>query len=226
MPYDIPSVIHGSEQTYKRLYYSNPDHALKVPVTLQAGYGELDAGTVLAENISAAGNKGKLVPYNATTFSASIASSGRAFLLESPAAAQKVVTVTLEDSYKFAVGDDLIINDNTVAAENLGAITAIDTTTYINKATITGTTNISGAFTVAHVAYVAVEAGDSSNNFSDAVGILEAAVDTGNGSDARDALGVVILSNAMLYEGLLIYSDAAAKTDLSAASKGQYLIMK
>jgi len=223
---DIPSVEHGVQQDFKRLYYSNPDHALKVSITIQAGYGLLKQGTVLAINKSAAGNINKHVPYNATTFSATIESVGRAFVLATPSTGQTDVEVTLDDSYKFKVGDDMIINSDNVAAQNLGAITAIDRTTYVNKAVISGTASISGEHAPAHYGHVFVEAGDNSNNYSDAVGILESAVNTGVGSVARDALGSLILSNALLYEGLLTYLDAAAKTDLSASSSGQYLVLK
>ena len=66
---DTPHVIHGVQKDYKRLYYSNPEAALKVPVTLQAGYGIIEVGSSLSKNLSAAGNLGKLLPYCLTAFS-------------------------------------------------------------------------------------------------------------------------------------------------------------
>lgn len=225
MAFDIPQITRGVADDYKRLYYSNPEAALKIPITMQAGYGLVKAGTMIARNKSAAGNIGKHVPYNATTYGSTIASAGRAFLVTT-ASGGTTVEVSLEDSYKFAVGDDLIIEDDNTTAENLGAITAIDRTTYTNKAVITVTATISGSFAAANHAYVAVEAGDSSNTFSDCVGVLEKSVDTGTGSTAKGALSTLIVSNAILYEGMLTYCDAAAKTDISASSVGQYLVIK
>jgi len=220
---DIATISYGSQHDYKRLYYSNPDAALKIPITLQAGYGKLEAGTAIAENKSAAGGDGKFVPYNPTTFTGAETHPGRAYLVANSGTTDTYVYVTMDDSYKFAVGDDLIINDNTTSAENLGAITAIDRTTYSHMAKITATSAIGGtAFTTARFAYVCVEAGDSSNNYSDCVGILEKTVDTGTGSTAKGALSTLILKNAVLYTGMLTNVDAAALTDISGAAVGQY----
>ena len=133
----------------------------------------------------------------------------------------------MDDSYKFSVGDDIVINDDTTSAENLGAITAIDRTTEVQRAKITFTAAIGGtAFTTARYGYVIVEAGDNTNNYSDCVGILEKTVDTGPGQYAAGANATLILGNCVLYEGVLSRMDAAAKTDLSASSFGQYLYMK
>lgn len=231
MPTDIPAILRGTQDDYRNLYYSDPMAALKVPVTLQAGYGVLKLGTALALNKSAltTGNRDKLVPYNPTSFSASGSDNhpGRAYLVANTGTTDKFVYVSLNDSYKFAVGDDLIINDNTTSAENLGAITAIDRTTYSHMAKITFTAAIGGtAFLTTRYAYVCVEAGDSSNNYSDCVGILEKSVDCGTGVNAKGAVATLILGNCVLYEGMLTNMDSAAKTDLSAASFGQYMYIR
>lgn len=224
---DIPQIQRGVQTDYKRLYYSNPEAALKVPITVQAGYGLLEQGTAMALNKSAGGNAGLLVPYNPTAFTGAEDHPGRAYLVADGEAAASVVYVTLDDSYKFKVGDDLIINDDTTTAENLGAITAIDRTSDASRAKITFTTAIGGtAFTTARKAYVAVEAGDNSNNYSDCVGILEKSVHTGTGSRAAGAVATLILGNAVLYDGLLTNLDAAAKTDLSMSTFGQFVYMK
>jgi len=201
---DIPQIQRGVQIDYKRLYYSNPEAALKVPVTLQAGYGLIPQGTALSKNLSAGGNAGLLLPYNPTTFTGAEAHPGRAYLVADSGATATVVYVTQDDSYKFAVGDDLIINDDTTAAENLGAITAIDRDTDLSRASITFTTAIGGtAFTTARKAHVFVEAGTSGNNYSDCVGIIEKAVHTGTGVRAAGAVATLILGNAVLYDGLL-----------------------
>jgi hypothetical protein len=128
----------------------------------------------------------------------------------------------------FVVGDDLIIKDSdsaTTSSENLGAITAIDRTTYAHLAVITVTATISAAtFTVANGAIVHVEAGaDNTNGWSDAIGILEKSVDTGKGESARGAQGTMVVNNAMLYKGALINWDAAALADIGGTDRNNII---
>ena len=224
---DIPQITRGQQMDLKRLYYSDPNAALTAEITIAAGYGVLKLGTVLAKNLSAAGNKDLLVPYNPTTFTGAENHPGRAYLVTDSGTSATDLYVSMDDSYKFAVGDDVIINDDTTAAENLGAITAIDRTTETHRAKITVTTATGGtSFTTARKACIFVEAGTSGNNYSDAVGILEKSVDTGTGVNAKGAIATLIISNAVLYEGCLTNIDAASKTDLAAVSFGQYLVVK
>ena len=224
---DIPQVVRGVQYDYKRLYYSEPMAALKVPVTLMAGYGLIEQGTILAKNLSAAGKAGLLLPYNPTSFTGAEDHPGRAYLVANSGTTDKFVYVNLDDSYKFNVGDDLIINDDTTTAENLGAITEIDRTSETHRAKITATAAIGGtAFTTARKAYVCVEAGTSSNLYSDAVGILEKSVDCGTGVNSAGAVATLILGNCVLYEGMLTNLDSASKTDISGTSFGQYLYIR
>lgn len=234
---DIATIIRGGQTDYKKLFYSEPDRALTKEVTLQAGYGLIPAGTALAKNVSAAGNKEKYVPLM-PGISANPPDSGNpdhllacAFLVQDASGTD--LYVTMDDSYKFAVGDDVILLDSdTLAAssENLGAITAIDRTTYLHMAKISVTETVSGTFTVANSACIHVEAGTTSetttNSYSVCEGILMHTVDTGTGEDAKGAVAPMILSNAMLYNGLLKNVIAQARTDLGASVNGQFLIMK
>lgn len=225
---DIPHVIHGVQKDYKRLYYSEHLAALRVPVTLMAGYGIIEQGSTLAKNLSAAaaGGKGKLLPYTPTLFPVSI-EPARAYLVTNSGTTDKFVYVSMEDSYKFVVGADVIINDDTTSAENLGAVTAIDRTSETHRAKITFTASIGGtAFTTARTAYIIIEAGISANNFSDCVGILEKTVDTGAGVTAKGAVATLILGNCVLYTGGLTNLDAAAITDLSSAIFGQFTYIR
>jgi len=225
-PFDIPAVDYGNQWDYKKLYYSNHMAALRVPGTLQKGYGLVRAGTTLAKNISAGGGLNLLVPYNPTIFPVSI-DIGRAYLITDSGALATTLYVTLEDSYKFMVGDDIIINDNSTAAENLGAITAIDRTTDSFRAAITVTIAVGAtSFTTARRAHISVEAGNSSNNYSDCVGILEKTVNTGTGEKSKGAVSTLILGNCVLYEGLLTNLDAAAIVDLGASTFGQYVYIR
>lgn len=229
---DIPSIIRGGQDEYKFLYYSDPIAALRVPVTLQSGYGVLKKGTILALNNSAltTGGQGQLLPYNPSTFDGSEYSPGRAYLVANGAASGNVVYVTMDDSYKFKVGDDLIINDDTTTTEDLGAITAIDRTSERQRAKITFTTSIGSTdFTTgrhAHVLVQASAANAAANNWSDAVGILEKSVDTGTGVDAKGAVATLIIGNCVLYEGMLTNLDTKAKTAISATTFGQYVYIR
>ena len=214
---DTPSIIYGGQADYKRLYYSEPAAARKVPVTIMAGYGVLEMGYAMAKNASAAGSIGKLMPYDPKLVTGAEVAPGRAYLVQDTGGATNDLYVPLADSYKFAVGDDVYINDDTTALEQLGAITEIDRTTYTHMAKVTVTVAAGGtSFTTARFAYLAVQ---GSNTCS---GILEKSVDTGTGSDAQGAQATLILGNAILYTGFLVNFDAAAITDMSASTWGQF----
>jgi len=221
---DSPGIFQKTYQKdYKRLYYSEENASLKVPITLQAGYGLIEAGTALAKNNSAAATRlGYFVPYDPTaTITGAEVAPGRAYLVQDSGTTASDLYVTIADSYKFAVGDDVIIVDNDTAAENLGAITAIDRATYSHMAKITVTVATGGtSFTTADFAYIVVEGYDT------CVGILEKSVDTGTGANANGANATLILGNCVLYTGSLINLDSAAKTDLAATAFGIYTYMK
>jgi hypothetical protein len=218
----IPSVIYGTQSDYKSLFYSDPIACLNIPITIQAGFGVLKAGTAISKNDSAAGGYGKYIPYDPTaTITGTEEAPGRAYLVQSSGTTASTLYVTLNDSYKFSVGDDVIIKDDTTAAENLGAITAIDRTTYTHMAAITVTTASGGtSFTTARFAYITCEGYDTCD------GILTQSVDTGTGEDAKGALAAMLISNAILYNGMLVNVDSNARTDLSASVNGQYLVIK
>lgn|SRR5512137_124534 len=230
---NVPYIIRGFESDWKKLFYSRPEQALILPVTLAPGHGIIKAGTALSVNASAAGNVNLYVPYCPTTPTLGDVNIDKALarLVNGDQANATSVYVTLADSYRFAVGDDVIIldaNTTTTGAENLGAITAIDRTTYTNMAVLTVTVAPTGAtFTAAQGAGIHVECGaDNTNGYSDAAGILIASVDTGIGENAKGALGAMVISNAILYTGMLVNVDAAARTDLSAVTKAGYTILK
>jgi hypothetical protein len=230
---NMPYLVRGFENDWKKLFYSRPEQALILPVTLAPGYGILRAGTALALNVSAAGNLNKYVPYAPTTPTVGNSDVDKAVarLVNGDQLAATSVYVSLADSYKFVVGDDVIIydgNTTTTGAGNLGAITAIDRTTYTNMAVLTVTSAPSGStFTAAQGACIHVECGaDNSNGYSDAAGILIATVDTGIGENAVGALAAMVISNAILYTGMLTNVDAAARTDLSIVTKAGYTILK
>lgn len=205
----------------KALFHSVRDIALILDKTAKAGYGVLKAGTLCALNT----NDSKMVPY--PTSDPTDTGSARAFLVADAADASAVVYVTIEDSYKFVVGDSLIIdrsNGGVQDVQDLGAIT--DITLSASRAAITATTNVSGAnHTVANSASVYVKA-DASTPFTKAVYINDQDVDTGTGADAKGANTSVVLSNAVLYKHALQNYDAAGATDLGAVEDGRFVVLK
>lgn len=222
-----PQIVRNPEGAgLKRLFYSESDLALRKDKTCSAGYGLLKAGTVMAVNISAAGNKGQLVPYvpvyGSITFGG-VSAIGIAPLVQDGVSGS--FKVSIEDSYKFAVGDDIVCG-NTAGdyLVNNGAISAIDRTTDARWAVITAQAYTATNVTVAKGSYVFVEAGTTP--FSLAKFILDADVDTGTGDGAAGALAPVIISNAILYTNSLVNLTTEAKASLATVDDGQHTILK
>jgi len=216
---DTPNILYGpGQKDYRRLFYSDEAVALMVPITLSPGFGVLKAGTALAINTSAlaTGNTAKYVPYNPTAHLGSEDAPVRSYLVQNSTNSADVY-IRIEDSYKFKVGDDIIIDNDTASGENLGAITAIDRTTYSHMAKITASTPVSGtAYTTATFSFIAPEGCDT------CVGILSKSVDTGTGENAAGANAGMLLKNYVLYTAGLINVDSAAIVDLSLTVLGQY----
>lgn len=217
---DSPRIKRGIQSPdYRVLYYSNPEAALKVPVTVSGGFGVVPAGTLLAKNTSASLlRQGLFVPYDPDTVTGNEFAPGRAYLIANTVSGEASIYVSVDDSYKFEVGDDVVVKDNTTAAQNLGAITAISRST--TRATITVTTAPTAAFTVARYAYLATEGATTP------VGIAEKSVDTGEGDNAWKANLTMILGNCVLYTATLENLDTTAKSALSITVLGQYAYMK
>ncbi|MCP4608941.1 MAG: hypothetical protein GY845_09540 [Planctomycetes bacterium] len=219
---DTPYIRRGVQTDYKKLYYSESDAALKVPITVRAGFGILSSGLALALDTSNAGTKkGMAIPLDPTAITGEEYAPGRAYLVAAGANATDVVYVTVEDSYKFEVGDDVIIEDDTTAAENLGAIETI--VRGASRATITVTTAIgSTAFTTARFAHIKHEGNTV------CVGILEKDVDCGVGDEAYNANASLIYSNATLYAGMTrnIIGNSAQITAMGAKQFGNFFVIK
>lgn len=212
----------------KALFHSVRDIALIIDKTAQAGYGYLKAGTVMAINLSTLGGgaQGKLVPYVPISTGVTLGTDsaiGVAPLVQDSIADH--VYVSLEDSYKFEVGDELYAdNDSDEGPTSGGAITAIDRTTSTLFADITLTSFAHGNFTVAKKSYVHVTAG-TSGEYTTAAYILDADIDTGVGAEAAGALCSVVVSNAILYRYNMINLTAAAITSLGVVD-GRLFILK
>jgi hypothetical protein len=228
----IPQVVRNPEgYGIKRLFFSQREIALIKDKTLAAGYGFIKAGTVLAENTSAAGNKGRMVPFvpPAADYLAANADHqiGLAMMVRDGATGH--VYVSLADSYKFVVGDQLYYQNSTGAGTgdglvDCGVITVIDRTTSTLYADITCGAYTATNATLAKKAYVYVKAGGTP--FSIAKYIIDKDVDTGYGEEAAGALASIVLSNAILYTASLVNATATAITSLGAIQDGPHTILK
>ena len=226
---NYPFKYQGPEVRGARLvYHSDPQFALVLGKNLAAGFGVLLAGTVMAVNTSAAGNVGKLLPYVKTPTAAVQDDAAKAYVVADVANTGTTVKVSLNDSYRFVVGDDIMFcaYSSGVIYHNGGAITAIDRTTIPGVATITFTTAVAVAtLTVANATAVYPESGVSTK-FCKAKYILDQDVDTGAGAGCVDALSSVVISNAVLKKELLINYDSAAETDLGSVTDAGFVILK
>jgi hypothetical protein len=225
----IPQMVRNPEGAgIKRLYFSQAEHALIKDKTCAPGYGVLKAGTIMAVNTSAAGNKGMLVPY-VPVFGSQVAglntdaAKGVAPLLQNGVSGSVVVSIA--DSYKFAVGDQIYYqNASGSGLVDCGVITAIDRTTNGSFATISCGAYTATNATTALKAYVYVIAG--ATPFSIAKFMLDKDVDTGVGEEAAGALAPVLISNAIVYSGSLVNCTAEALASLGCIVDGPHTIFK
>jgi len=211
----------------KPLFHSVRDIALILDKTVQAGYGYLQAGTVMAINLSTggAGGYGKLIPY--VPLSGDVVLGKDSAIGIAPVVLDSItdhVYVSLNDSYKFEVGDFLWVdNDSDDGPVTGGVISAIDRLTSTLYADITVASLTATHVTVVKKSYVYVMGGAGGNNV--AAYILDKDIDTGYGSEALGALTSVVVSNAILYKNSLINMTAAAITALGIVD-GRFFILK
>lgn len=222
---DTPYIKRGVQVDKRRLFYSEERIALTGLATVVPGYGILPAGTIVGEITESTGRIGQFVPYAIQAPVAGQNFVAGAYLLANGATTSTLLEVTKDDSYKFAVGDHIAAVDSDGAPIDCGAITAIDRTTYTNKATITiAETNLS-TITVAAGGMIFIQT-QTTTPFTNGLAILSEGVDTGVGEEAVGGQGGIVLSNAMLYKGMIPNLDAGALTDLGAIIRGQYLVLK
>ena len=221
---DRMGITYGVQADYKKLFYSEELAALRVPITLMPGYGKLEMGTGLSRATSASGaaRLGMYLPYDPTaTITGAEVAPGRAYLVADHTSGDFDCQVTLDNSYKFVVNDDFILVGSGEAAENLGKITAIDRTTYTNKAVIAFTSATGKNYTTANFAYATIEGYDTMT------GILQETTNTGEGVNAFGGFANLIIGNCVLYTGMLVGNvDSAGLSDVSASTLGQYTYIR
>jgi len=222
-----PYVFKGGQDDLKRLFYSDPDKAFARAITIPAGYGIIKAGAIMGIITESTNRVGQHVPYTGLDAVGNVAAGvedlfGAAFLVADPSTGTDGY-VTMDDSYKFAVGDHLVAGDSDLSNTDLGAITAIDRTTYTHMAKIT-VTNAFGSETIAKGAVITIQSATASP-YVCATGVLKAAVDTGVGENAKGGQGVLVIKNAMLYSDNLYNYNADVATDLGGTASTPYLII-
>lgn len=222
---DTPYINRGTQEDIKRLFYSDHTTALTRAVTIPAGYGVIKAGAVMGIITESTNRVDQYIPYTGLDAAGNVAAGvdnlfGAAFLTDDPSTGTTGY-VTMDDSYKFAVGDHLVAGDSDLSNTDLGAITAIDRTTYTHIAAIT-VTNSFGSETVAKGAVITIQTSTSSPYVA-AKGILIGTVDAGTGEDAQGAQGVIVVGNALLYISGLYNYNSDVLTDLGGSAEGRYL---
>ena len=222
-----PYIYRGAQEDIKRLFYSDHTIAMLKEITIPAGYGEVKAGAVMGIITESTNRVDQYVPYTGLDSVGNVAAGianlfGAAFLVTDPSTGTTGY-VTMDDSYKFAVGDHLVAGDSDLSNTDLGAITAIDRTTYTHIAAIT-VTNSFGSETIAKGGVITIQSA-TSTPYVCGKGILIGTVDAGTGENAEGAQGVIVIKNAMLYKNSLYNYNADVLTDLGGAEDGPYLVI-
>ncbi len=225
---DTPYVLRVGQVDGKRVLKSRREMAIQKSITIPPGYGLIPSGFVMGIITESTNRKGMYVPRALKTPAAGYNDEaiGVAYITAAPSTYYHYVTMS--DSYKFAIGDHLLIADsstNDSSAEDLGAITAIDRTTYTHIATITVTNSISGSFAVSRGAWLAIQT-KTTARFEQAQGILLGAVDTGEGENAKGGDGILVVGNAEFYQAGLTNYDSDVATDLSSTDLGDTIYLK
>jgi hypothetical protein len=225
---DTPYMVRGGQQDYKRIFYSDQNRALTKPVTLLGGFGVIPGGTVLGIVTESTNRKGYYVPYVAEKGNWPDAGSAIQWpgitYVTAALEVNKICYVEMEESYRLAVGDHLAATDTDGTVTDVGAITAIDRTSFSHIAKITVTNNFA-VCTLAKGAGIWIQT-KTADPHVEAKGFLLSAVDTGEGENSKGAQGSLILSNAVLYKGNLKGHNSDVDDDIGTSSDGKYVVLK
>lgn len=207
-----------TELREKRLFYSKTDAALIIPKTFRGGYGELGAGTVMAEETAT----GLLVPCPADTISAT--DVGRIMLISGCNAAA-TFTIWREDSGKLKAADVIVLTDGDGAYEQ-ATVASVAPSTDERIYTVTLSASTTANFETAKGASCYLKAG-STGKLSTPKYILDQAVFTGDYTNpTTNALGSVFVSHGIIYKDALVNYDSTAATALGGITDGIYVIFK
>ena len=193
----------------------------------------MDASPTTAELVSALTGGDNATAYAAMPFTLSAGSSAVTITWKAVGVASLCTaarTVGTASTPVTQTTEGTAFDMDSVNAENLGAITAIDRTAVNStQAKITFTTSITNYanFTTGYYGHVYVKSADeASTPFASAKYILDKDIDTGVGAYALGAVSSVVISNAVLYRYSLVGFDSAAATDLGTVTDGRFVILK
>jgi len=225
-----PGYGRTAEDEGDRLFHSKEENAPILPgFSLTPGFGILERGTVIAKNASLAGRTGSVVPYCPSDYTNINTDGklmcGRTFLVSDGVATTSLVRVMPDDAYRFVVGDEIVICDNTTGSEDLGPILSI---TYGRAYAEIAFTNAIGAvsFTTLCYANIHVKCG-TATPWMDAVGLLTQTVQTGSGEWATNvfSVSVVVPGATVVYKDSVRNLDTRAMESLGMREHGLRLVM-
>ena len=203
----------------KRLFFSQREMGLFIPKTLRGGYGDVPAGTILAEDT----NSGFLVPYVPDAIGAG--DIGRIMLATDNITAT-TFKIWAEDRGKFKAADVIGLTDSDGAYEEATVSSVVlDANEKMATVTLGGATVTVGGFTVAKSANAYLKAGPSGKR-SVAKYVLDQDSYTGDYDNPNGAQTSVFMSNGVIYKDSLVGADATALTALSGVTDGQFVIFK
>lgn len=213
-----PQVNHTgfTELREKRLFFSQREIGLFLMKTVRGGYGEVPAGTILAEDT----NSGFLVPYIPDTISAE--NIGR-LMLVTGCNATNTFQIWKEDSGKIKAGDVIVLTDTDGTYEEATVLSMAKVNDRIHSVTLSG--NTTGNFELAKSACCYLKAGTSGKR-SVAKYVLDQDTFAGEYDNPNGAQVSVFVSNGVLYGSSLIGHDATAATALGSVTDGQFVIIK
>lgn len=205
----------------RKLFYSQREVALLLEKQLRGGYGDLLAGTVLAEMTAAPYD---LVPYIPDTISTT--DVGRIFLVNDNITSA-TFKIWAEDRGKIKAADVIVLTDTDGTYEEATVSSmAEDAGGRTWTVTLSGATVTAGGFTVAKSANCYLKSGASGKR-STAKYILDQDVYTGNYENPTPgALTSVFLSNGIVYKSMMVGLDATAASALGAVIDGNFVIVK
>ncbi len=213
-----------------RLYYSMRDQALLTDKMIRSGYGVLRAGTLMVLMGSfdtRNADMAPMVPYTRTEV-IDTNSDTEKWVGVTPVLAfddvAETVTIPLDYVKRFKVGDEVMVyvNDTGATDANQNEITVITVTANGVTLTIPGV----GA-AIATATELLIGPCSRYDDFSGkTVYVLDKDVDTGSGTEGIGAMGVVLMSNAIIYKGSIPNYNSEILPFLGASADGQHIIIK
>jgi len=203
----------------RRLFYSQREMGLFMQKMIRGGYGELKAGTVLAESYASPYD---LVPYIPDTIA--ITDVGRVMLVTG-CNVTNTFKIWKEDSGKIKAADVIVLTDTDGTYEE-ATVSTVVLDADGRMATVTLSGNTTGNFEIgAKLACCYIKAAAASKR-STAKYVLDQDVFTGEYDNPNGAQTSVFVSNGILYKDGLIGLDTTAATSLGAVIDGTFVIFK